>query len=117
TCGWEARHDRPRRTDSPGHQNRAARRRWGADRRTVFPYRHGADAVRDRARPGAADAARTRDPLAQRAAGEPAHAGPPVHGRPRGWLARPDRDGPDTAGTGVCRESAGALACRWRAAD
>src|SRR6185312_14946771 len=90
-CAWGARHDRPRRTDSPGRQNRVARRRRGADRRAVFPHGHGPDAVRDRARPGTAGAARTRDPLARRAAGEPAHARSPVHGRPRGWLARPDR--------------------------
>ena len=63
------------------------------------------------------DAARTRDSLAWRAAGQSAHARPPVHGRSRGWFARPDRDGPDAAGTGLCRKSTGALARRRIAAD
>ena len=49
-----ARHDRPRRADSTRHQDRAARRRRRADRRAVFPHGHGADAVRARARSGAA---------------------------------------------------------------
>jgi len=110
------RHDRPRRADSTRHQNCPSRRRRRADRRAVLPHGYGADAVRDRTGPAALDAARTRDPLARRAAGQPAHARPPVHGRPRGRLARPDRDGPDAAGTGLCGKGIGALARRRGAA-
>ncbi len=57
------------------------------------------------------------DPLARRAARQPAHARPAVHGRSRGRLARPDRDEPDAAGTELRGQGAGALAgrrhCRW----
>ena len=68
TADAGTRHDRPCRADSPRYPNRPSRRRRRADRRAVFPHGRGADAVRDRARPGAADAARTRDSLARRAA-------------------------------------------------
>ena len=75
-------HDRAWRPDSPGHPDRAARRRRRADRRAVLSHRGGADAVRDRTRSGAAGAAWSGDSLARRAAREPAHPRPAVHGRP-----------------------------------
>ena len=82
SCGSGAPRDRALRPDPPGHPDRAARRRRRADRRAVLSQRGGADAVRGRPRPAAAGAARPRDPLARRPAGEPAHPRPPVHGRP-----------------------------------
>ena len=85
------RHDRAGRLDPTRHPDRAAGRRRRADRRAVLSHRGGADAVRDRPGSGAADPARAGDPLARRAARQPADPRPAVHGRPRGRLARPDR--------------------------
>src|SRR5437763_1002353 len=116
-CGSGARRDHPRSLDSTRHQDRAPRRRRRIDWGAVLSHGRGVDAVRGRARPCAPDAARTRDPLARCAAGEPAHARSAVHGRPRGWLAGSDRHEPDAAGTRLCHQSAGALDCRWTAAD
>ena len=53
---------------------------------------------------------RPGDPLARRAAREPADARPAVRGRSRGRLARPDPDGRDAAGARGRRQGAGALA-------
>ena len=75
------------------HPARGAGRRRRADRRAVLSDRGDADAVRDRPRSRAAGADRPGDPLARRAAREPARARPAVRGRPRGRLARPDPDG------------------------
>src|SRR5712664_3853716 len=111
-----ARHDRPRRTDSEGYPDRAARRRRRADRRAVLSHRGGLDAFRGRTGSRTADAARSRNSLARRAARKPAHPRPAVHGRSRGWFAGSDRDEPDAAGTDVRRQGAGALAGRRIAA-
>ena len=73
------RHDRAGRPDPPGHRDRAAGRRRRADRRAVLSHRGGADAVRARTGSRAVDAAGAGDPLARRAAGEPAHPRPAVH--------------------------------------
>src|SRR5487761_2706477 len=96
-CGSGERRDRACRPDSQRHSNRASRRRRRADRRAVLSHRRGVDAVRGRARSRTADAARSCDPVARRAAGEPAHPRSPVHGRPRRWFSRSDRDEPDAA--------------------
>ena len=75
------------------HPPRRPRRRRRRHRRAVLPDRGGADAVRDRPRPRAARPHRPGDPVARRAAREPADARPAVRRRPRGRLARPDPDG------------------------
>ena len=103
-------HDRPRRPLPARHAAGGAGRRRRADRRAVLPDRRHADAVRDRARPRAARAHRAGDPLARRAAREPARARPADRGRPRGRLARPDPDGAHAARARARRQGARALA-------
>ena len=72
------RDERPFRAPRPRHAARRARRRRRLDRRAVLSDRGHAGAVRDRPRPRAAGAHRPGDPLARRAAGEPARARPPA---------------------------------------
>src|SRR5262249_7292595 len=102
-------HDRALRASRPRHAARRARRRRRMDRRLVLSHRGDADAVRHRPRPRTACAHRARDPLARRAAREPARTRPPGGNGSRGWLARPDPDGARSARARRRRQRARAL--------
>ena len=89
---------------------RDPRRRRRRHRRAVLPDRGRAHAVRHRPDLALLGPHRTGDPLAWRAAREPAHARSVVRGRSGGRLARPDPDGRHAARTDARGEGAGALA-------